>query len=414
MQPAQFSSSLLMKNIHMSLRGCALHNGARIRWPGAVNHKLVQRSYSKMAQQIVLWRQQPFLEKAGHYLRLIRLPIVAYGIYTIGYRQGIIDSHQNPLKFQQDLLEGIIKAYIPANSEEIGDVEVNILSETDLKDKRNVGRVDSSFRMARVATQLVQQAHKYVDAELHKAKEAVKSRFPDSTIANEEKLQEEFQKDKDVTFWTQAKTRIAGDELNAEPWRFVFVGNTLSVNAWVTEVLPKRIFITKSMYSFANSMDEIAFILGHELAHLVLGHVSKSNKLELQMRTTEIVLLSLDPTAGVVTFGVVALLDLVRRAVEMALCRDHEREADELGLRLVALSDGDFDLKAGAKFMYRLHTMEIKSAVTLLDTHPPSLERAQRLYQESQKLEVELAKNKADKPQLSWTKRLWSLVGSLV
>ena len=41
----------------------------------------------------------------------------------------------------------------------------------------------------------------------------------------QDELQNVYDKDEDVQFWTDAKLRIDGGELDdAEPWRFVFVG----------------------------------------------------------------------------------------------------------------------------------------------------------------------------------------------
>ena len=120
-----------------------------------------------------------------------------------------------------------------------------------------------------------------------------------------------------------------------------------------------------------------------QVSHLVLGHISLANEIDLGLKTTEIVLLSLDPTAGLVTFAIVAILTFARKTIEMSYSRKHEHEADELGLKLLA-ECRQFDLEAGAKFMYRLHNAEESSGKTgWLDSHPASLERARQIYQES-------------------------------
>ena len=134
---------------------------------------------------------------------------------------------------------------------------------------------------------------------------------------------------------------------------------------------------------FTQTIDEVAFILGHELAHFVLGHVSTANQIEVSLKVTEIVLLALDPTAGLVTFAVVVWLDFVRRCIARAFSRKHERQADALGLQLVQRAGKQYDLLAGARFMERLSRVEESSkAISLLETHPPSLERAQSLRHE--------------------------------
>ena len=74
----------------------------------------------------------------------------------------------------------------------------------------------------------------------------------------------------------------------------------------------------KSLLEFVNDVDGIAFVLGHEISHFVLGHLSASGDVEYVLKTSEIILLSLDPTAGLVTFADVFLVDLLRRSIATA------------------------------------------------------------------------------------------------
>jgi len=282
------------------------------------------------------------------------------------------------------------------------DIDVEILSEDDLKGKKNAASKDRYHQVACVAQQIISEGRKHIDAELVKSKEAVRTKFAADVNAEteeemallQEQLEEQYDKDCDVKFWTEAKVRIEGDELNVEPWRFIFVGGGAPPNAWVTELLPKRIFITKSMLELTKDIDEMAFLLGHEISHFILGHLSQSADIEYALKTSEIVLLSLDPTAGLVTFAVIAFLDLLRRSIEMAFSREHEREADTLGLRLLARCDANYDLEAGARFMHRVHQLEGGAGLfPLLDSHPPSLERSRQLYKDSLQLAQASAKN---------------------
>ena len=359
------------------------------------------RNFS-ILHDLVLWRQRPFKEKVGQYLRMIRLPFIAYGIYTIGYRQGVVHSHQNPHKFQEQLMNSILEDSVPGPVK-CQDIDVEILSEADLVGKNSAAASkDRYHQVACVAQQIIQIGRKHIDIEIEKAKETVRTNFVKSANAETEEemelLQEQleglYDKDHDVKFWTEAKSRMDGDELNVEPWRFIFVGGGASPNAWVTELLPKRVFITKSLLDFVQNVDEMAFILGHEISHLMLGHLSASGDIEYVLKTSEIVLLSLDPTAGLVTFAVVFLVDLLRRGIAMVFSRDHEREADLLGIKLVAQCDGQYDLEAGARFMHRLYQQTQSDLLPLLSSHPPSLERARQLYSKS--LELRTANNKTE------------------
>lgn len=406
-----FSSSLFLKRRQaasssaLTIRGAAgvvrssLAGASLLSKSQQHNSISSRRSFSRL-NEIVLWRQRPFQEKVGHYLRIVRLPIVAYGIYTIGYRQGVIHSHQNPHKFQKQLLDSILLDSVK-DSVDRKDIDVEVLSEDDLKGK-NAASKDRYHQVAHVAQQIINEGRKHIDAELITAKEEARAKFAADVNAEteeemallQEQLEEQYDKDCNVKLWTEAKVRIDGDELNVEPWRFIFVGGGAPPNAWVTEMLPKRVFITKNMLELTKDVDEMAFLLGHEISHFILGHLSQSNELEYALKTSEIVLLSLDPTAGLVTFAVIALLDLLRRSIEMAFSREQEREADNLGLRLVARCDARYDLEAGARFMHRVHQFEGGGGfLPLLDSHPPSLERSRQLYKDSLQLAQTSAKS---------------------
>ena len=156
----------------------------------------------------------------------------------------------------------------------------------------------------------------------------------------------------------------------------------------------------RAQLEFTQSIDEVAFILGHELAHFVLGHVSTANQIEVRLKVTEIVLLAMDPTAGLVTFCVVVWLDFLRRCISRKFSRRHEQEADALGLKLVQHCNAGYDLQAGARFMERLSRIEGKNIISLLETHTPSLERAQQLRKDCRALhEAEAANRVASSPK---------------
>lgn len=394
---------------------------------------------TKRMSDWILWRQKPWKEKLGVYFRVVRIPIIAYGIFTIGYRQGVIESHRNPYAFQEQILDTILLERTNYKVDR-QDIDVLVLNEQDLqyrKAKRQI-KTNRYYQIASVANELIGAARDHVREQLDEAKLAVRQResqnrkdFLDRSLPVsqsleemqddlfEAHLEEAYSKDPMVKKWREAKVRIEGDELNVDPWRFVFLGSGASPNAWVTELLPKRIFITKTITDFCENIDEMAFIMAHEVSwflvefgvtlhmfhttlnickfvltlqvsHLVLGHLGLANEIEMSLKTTEIVLLSLDPTAGLVTFAIVGILNLFQKAIEMSFSRRHEREADELGLKLLARCNGKFDLEAGAKFMFRLHNAEESGGKTgWLDSHPASLERARQIYQESKNMSAQ-------------------------
>ena len=70
------------------------------------------------------------------------------------------------------------------------------------------------------------------------------------------------------------------------------------------------------------------------MSHLLLGHVSQANRTETMLRTIEVLLLSIDPTAGVLSLFFIGGLAAIRRAVTASFSRDNEREADDLGVEV--------------------------------------------------------------------------------
>jgi Zn-dependent protease with chaperone function len=195
----------------------------------------------------------------------------------------------------------------------------------------------------------------------------------------------------EVELWTKAQRHMEG------PWRFVLVPSDIP-NAFVTEVLPRRIFITTSFIDlFLASQDELALVLGHEISHLILGHSSEQNSFETSFRTLEILLLSLDPTPdGLLSLAVMALLASVRQFLGAFYSRDHERCADALGIQLAARAC--YDTRAGSRVFQKMHLQNVESATevfgdkaetaarlgglfSFFDSHPPSEERYRALLE---------------------------------
>jgi Zn-dependent protease with chaperone function len=154
--------------------------------------------------------------------------------------------------------------------------------------------------------------------------------------------------------------------------------NTPVPNAFVTEMLPQRVFVTTGLFEeFVKNDDELAMIMGHEISHLIKGHSSEGNLIEFMFRGLEITFLMLDPTEGMLSLAIASFLASARNALLASNSREHEREADELGCKLAAMAC--FDTEKGANIFKRMHDFDVGKGGggerNIMSSHPASMER---------------------------------------
>ena len=128
---------------------------------------------------------------------------------------------------------------------------------------------------------------------------------------------------------------------------------------------PILAFTKQILADFAND-DELAFVLGHEAAHHISGHIAET-------RSTA--------TTGAILGGAIALvlggdqsaidigMDLGTTVGARAYSKDHELEADRLGAILTQRSG--YDALRGAQFFERIPDPGDR----FLGTHPPNGQR---------------------------------------
>lgn len=123
---------------------------------------------------------------------------------------------------------------------------------------------------------------------------------------------------------------------------------------------------TAALIAKAQNKDELAFVMGHEAAHHILGHLGRTKS---------------SATAGAVLGGILASLaggnagaidtasDLGAAVGARAFSKDLELEADSLGTK-IAFRAG-FDPERGAKFFTRIPDPGDR----FLGSHPPNASR---------------------------------------
>lgn len=142
---------------------------------------------------------------------------------------------------------------------------------------------------------------------------------------------------------------------------------------------PNKVVVTYGLTRFVKSDDEIAVVLGHELAHITKGHLEKSMAGQVVGTVAAIGLgitseIFIPGTGGAVMRGVGGIGDVFNRSYS----QDLEREADYFGIQYVY--NAGYDIDVGTKVWERF-AIEVPSSMvkSYLSTHPSSPERYVRL-----------------------------------
>jgi Zn-dependent protease with chaperone function len=325
-------------------------------------------------------------------IRYVRIPVLVVSVYSLGYQQGVIDCTKEPNALQNQILTGIL---ISTGCTDLNDV--HIINDADIK----YHSFQRQHQVATVGHKIIAAARNLVETKMQQAMMVVKAKLPPDVTPENELLAMEA--DSDVQFFYNARLRLNGEQIENSAWQYVIIDSTIP-NAFVTEILPRKFFITTAMLQVATTPDELGIVLGHEISHLILGHVSSTNKVETLLRTIEVLLLSMDPTAGLLSVLVIGTIYAARRLISAAYSRDNEIEADDLGLEIAAAAC--YDTVAGSKVMYKMHQVAAgmtnlsggnnnaaiqqpvntgnSTIVRLMDTHPPSLDRYERMLTTAQ------------------------------
>jgi predicted Zn-dependent protease len=144
------------------------------------------------------------------------------------------------------------------------------------------------------------------------------------------------------------KYRLAQGLRNRQ-WQFQFLAvQSPEINAFA---LPGGfVFITRTLLEFCQwDQDELAFILGHEMAHIVQGHVMDRLLANSMIRAT---LGRLTPVGGLLGQPIVGLAATL---LNQGYSQDNELEADRIGIQLAR--QAGFDPTAAIRLFARLRSL---------------------------------------------------------
>ena len=132
------------------------------------------------------------------------------------------------------------------------------------------------------------------------------------------------------------------------------------------------IFVSRSLVELCEwSKDEIAFVLGHEMAHVIRGHV-----MERMISNSAIAAASrAAPIRDVLT---ASLRELGVKFLESAYSQDQESEADRLSIRLA--SSAEYDPHGAISILSRIAESEDRSKLgNYFSSHPACNVRIQNI-----------------------------------
>jgi len=159
-------------------------------------------------------------------------------------------------------------------------------------------------------------------------------------------------------------------------WEF-HVADSDQVNAFV---LPagKVVFYT-GLLDLAESDDEVAAVMGHEVAHVIARHAGERMSQNVLITTglgaAQIALGGEDAGTRRATMAALGLGATI--GVQLPFSRKHEAEADEIGLFLTARAG--YDPRAAISFWERMAEDGGDRPPEFLSTHPGPQNRANRL-----------------------------------
>lgn len=198
-------------------------------------------------------------------------------------------------------------------------------------------------------------------------------------IKSSEEIVSDPAREKEIATITAPLLEAAGT--NVYNFQFHIINDT-NINAFA--IPGGHIFIHTGLLHAADTPEEVAGVLAHEIAHVTRRHGFRS------IINSAGLYLIVQFFFGDATGAMAALTEGSRLLLEQSYSRDFEREADDAGWDY--LVKANVDPRGMIRFFKRMKEEEAKNpqlagALQLLNTHPASDERMQRLEEKWQKLE---------------------------
>lgn len=272
--------------------------------------------------------------------KTVKMVALVAGVFSLGFQQGTIEYSRDPERKQEVLLDTILAQHKCDSKMMIQRFE----NADGLEPKARAQFMKEHPQLklvVAVGSKVVQAAESHIQAQVNNIADTpgmMEARMPWSeAFAEVDKLKR----------WARAdRTMKYG------PWTFTIIPSDVPKLS-MSEILPRQVFVTTALLEKIENEDELAFLMGIEMSHLLLGHNAIENLVETGLRTVQVLALSIDPTEGILSLAFVAALEWLREFVmKSGINSYHQGEADVLGLTLAAMAcyDTTRALKVVTKF----------------------------------------------------------------
>lgn len=139
-------------------------------------------------------------------------------------------------------------------------------------------------------------------------------------------------------------------------WRVQIIHNDTVLNAFCTP--GGYIYVYTGIMKYLDSEDELAGVLGHEIAHADLRHSTR------QMTT----MYGVDVVVGAIAGNKEMVKNITSGLIGLKFSRDHESEADLKSVEY--LCPTDYNANGGGKFFEKITAAGGGKSVEFLSTHP--------------------------------------------
>jgi len=167
------------------------------------------------------------------------------------------------------------------------------------------------------------------------------------------------------------------DRLDGYQWEFNLVKNDTTPNAWC---MPGgKVVVYSGILPYTKDKNGLAVVLSHEIAHAVARHGNERMSQELLVQYGGVALSELLKNKPAQTqsifnsaYGIGA-----QYGVLLPYSRDHELEADKLGLIFMAMAG--YDPQTAIAFWQRMSAMSGNAPLEFMSTHPSDATRINKI-----------------------------------